>query len=163
MKQTLLSLLSKPSATHYLLLAFLVLAFLGFLDSTYLTILHYKNSFPPCSFAHGCETVLTSRYATFFGIPIALLGSGFYLVIMALVGVLLQNPVSTDRHGLSGLAMTKNIPSFLLLLTTLGLFTAIFLVYLQAFVIHAFCQYCLASEMIDFLLFDCSWWLWRKH
>lgn len=126
-----------------------VLGFLGFLDATYLTILHYKNVIPPCTIAHGCETVLTSSYATFLKIPISLLGVFFYVCV--LVGLLLF--VQTRN---------KLFTSLLLLVTTLGLLVAGYLVYLQAFVIHAFCQYCLASEFIDFLLFDCAWWLWRR-
>lgn len=59
-----------------------ILALLGFVDATYLTILYYQNVIPPCSIAHGCETVLTSKYATiFFGIPTALLGAIYYLTI----------------------------------------------------------------------------------
>ncbi len=133
----------------FLIGLFLILGFLGFLDATYLTILHYKNIIPPCTLAHGCETVLTSNYATFWGIPIALLGAIFYVVL--LIGLLLF--VQTRNKFLTDL---------LLLATTIGLLVAGYLVYLQAFVIHAFCQYCLASELIDFLLFDCAWWLWRR-
>src|SRR5690348_14780226 len=66
----------------------IILSFLGFLDAAYLTILHYKNVIPPCSIAHGCETVLTSQYATLGPIPIALLGVFFYLVVLGLLGML---------------------------------------------------------------------------
>lgn len=136
------------SAIRYLPLAICLLAFLGFLDATYLTILHYKNAIPPCTL-HGCETVLSSSYATIFGIPIALIGGLFYLSVLGLLGLWLQ--------------MKKaSLLSLLSLLTLLALFVAIGLVYIQVFILHAFCQYCLASELIDFLLFDCAWWLWRK-
>ena len=150
MKQTLLSLIKKRSSLHYLLIALLILGFLGFLDATYLTILHFRNVLPPCSVAHGCETVLTSKYATAGGIPIALLGAAYYLTILVLTGLFWQ-------------LRNKYIPSLLLLLTTAGLLVGIYLVYLQAFVIHAYCQYCLSSELIDFLLFDVAWWLWRRN
>jgi uncharacterized membrane protein len=126
-----------------------ILAFLGFLDATYLTVLHYKNIIPPCSVARGCETVLTSQFATIFGIPIALLGAGFYLAVLALLLIWIQ----TKRTNLLTLLVT---------LTGIGLLVGILLVVIQAFVLHAFCQYCLTSELIDFLLFDCAWWLWRK-
>lgn len=133
----------------FLLGLFLILAFLGFLDASYLTILHYKNVLPPCTIAHGCETVLTSKYATVLGLPVALFGAGFYLFVMVLVGLFWQ----TGK---------KMVPALLLALTTAGLLVGIYLVYLQAFVLHAYCQYCLTSELIDFLLFDCAWWLWRR-
>lgn len=126
-----------------------VLGFLGFLDATYLTIIHYKNLIPPCTVSAGCEAVLTSQYATIAGIPIALLGVLYYLAVMAILIIWIQT-----KHG--------KWLTILVTLTGAGLAVGLFLVYLQAFVIHAFCQYCLTSELIDFLLFDCAWWLWRK-
>ena len=177
MKETLLSILKQRSSLQYLLIALLILGFLGFLDATYLTILHYKNVIPPCTAARSCEVVLTSKYATMlFGIPTSLLGSAFYLAVIILAGLFWQNQgdkisviarsettkQSHTKDRRATLAMTTKIPSLLLLLTTIGLIIGIYLVYLQAFVIHAYCYYCLTSELIDFLLFDCAWWLWRR-
>lgn len=137
------------STTRFLPTALGILGFLGFLDATYLTILHYKNAIPPCTLAGGCETVLTSQYSMLFGIPISLIGVVYYITVLALLLVWIQ---------------TKRVKwlTLLVVLTGAGLAVAIYLVYLQAFVLHAFCQYCLTSELIDFLLFDCAWWLWRK-
>src|SRR5260221_14036881 len=115
----------------------IILSFLGFLDAAYLTIIHYKNVIPPCSIAHGCETVLTSQYATIGPVPIALLGVFFYLSVLSLLGILSQ--------GLKPKLITK----LLLGITGLGVLIALGLIYLQAFVLHAYCQYCLASEAID--------------
>lgn len=156
---------------YFLIGLFLLLAFLGFFDASYLTILHYKNVIPPCSFAHGCETVLTSKYATLFNIPVALFGSIFYLTLIILLGLFWQAQSDESGKNVSErnirdktqfISLSRKISDCLLLLTTSGLLVGLFLVYLQAFVIHAFCQYCLASEVIDFLLFDCAWWLWRR-
>lgn len=146
---TLLALIKKRSALHYLLLSLLILGFLGFLDATYLTILHYKNVLPPCSLAGGCETVLTSKYSVALGVPIALLGALYYLLVIILTGIYWQTKY-------------RYIPALLLTLTTVGLLVGAYLIYLQAFVLHAFCQYCLTSELIDFLLFDVAWWIWRR-
>lgn len=136
------------SLLHILPFGIGILGFLGFVDATYLTVLHYKNAIPPCTI-HGCEIVLSSQFATIAGIPIALIGAGYYLVVLLLLGLFLQYP-------------SRRATTTLVLLTGLGLFVGIFLVFIQAFVLHAFCQYCLASELIDFLLFDCCWWLWRR-
>jgi uncharacterized membrane protein len=200
MKDSLLTLLRKPSATRYLLIALLVLAFLGFLDASYLTILHYKNTIPPCTL-HGCEVVLTSKFAVFLGLPLGLYGALYYLAVIISAGIFLQStnegvtrlgtpferlqrdhrakPSERGKEsaGPRGFWTSlqaessvrgqndriKLLPSLLLLLTTTGLLVGIYLVYLQAFVLHAFCQYCLTSELIDFLLFDCAWWLWREQ
>jgi len=163
------NLLRSKSAGFYLLLSLLILGFLGFLDASYLTILHYKNVIPPCSIAHGCETVLTSKYASIFGLPLSLLGAGYYVVVLILTGIFWQMQPSTSSGNKSSLSerseskgVLPNLPSLLLFLTTCGLLVGIYLVYLQAFVLHAYCQYCLASEVIDFLLFDISWWLWKS-
>ncbi|SRR5258706_10499741 len=147
----------------------IILSFLGFLDAAYLTIIHYKNIIPPCSIAHGCETVLTSQYATIGPVPIALLGVFFYLSCLGLLGSFFY---SSSESALADKSRSQNdtssrqartIKNLLLLLTGLGALTAIALIGIQAFVLHAYCQYCLASEAIDFLLFGCVWALWRKN
>lgn len=119
----------------------IILSFLGFLDASYLTILHYKNIIPPCSIAHGCETVLTSKFAVIGPVPIALLGVGFYLAILVLLGLLLENK------------QELKIKLILLAVCSFGLVVSIILVGIQAFILHAFCQWCLTSEGINLLIF----------
>lgn len=132
----------------YLLLLF---ALLGFLDASYLTIQHYQHSIPPCTIG-GCETVLTSSYATIIPhVPTSLLGTGFYLVVMVLAGIFL-----TIGHK------PYSISLLLFILCSLGLLVGIFLIGIQAFILHSWCYYCLFSELIDFLLFDASWWLYSS-
>lgn len=113
----------------------LVLSILGFFDTAYLTIIHYKNLIPPCSIAHGCETVLTSRFSMIWGIPIQIPGILFYLATIVILLV-----ISQTRQRLFLIVLT--------ILVSLGLIVSAVLFYLQAFVLHAFCQYCLASEVI---------------
>ncbi len=122
---------------------FLILSFLGFLDTVYLTITHYRNVLPPCSIAHGCEKVLTSQYSTFLGIPIQIFGIAFYITLIILLILLLQ----TRKQLIFWLLFLLVIAG---LLVSAGLFS------LQAFIIHAFCQYCLASEVIILFLFIIS-------
>lgn len=127
----------------------LILAFLGFLISVYLTVLHYKNIAPPCSLASTCETVLTSKYATIFNIPIALLGAGYYLVLIILL---------SKNHNPSFLIQNSNnfankIHFLLLSLTTLALIISFLLIGIQAFILHAFCQWCLTCEGINIIIF----------
>lgn len=136
-------------STFHLCLLTAFFAFMGLLDSLYLTILHYKNLIPPCTIG-GCETVLSSRFATIGTVPIALIGVVFYLSILGLLFWWYQT-------------RQKNLLSLLLLLTSIGFLIAILLVGIQAFVIHQYCLYCLSSELVDFLLFDSIWWLWKKE
>lgn len=139
----------------------LILAFLGFLDATYLTIIHYKNIVPPCSIAHGCETVLLSKFATIGPIPIALIGSLFYLTIMVLLGIYLQlggsyssSEQSESRSSnINSSRQARTILNLIFLLSLISIVISFVLVYIQAGILHAFCQYCLTSEGINVLLF----------
>ena len=62
----------------------LSLSLIGFIDAAYLTVSHFMSVIPPCSLAE-CETVLSSKYADIAGMPIALLGALYYLVLFFLV------------------------------------------------------------------------------
>ncbi len=117
-------------------IAFLLLSIAGFFDSSYLTILHYKNAIPPCLIAKGCETVLTSQFSTIAGIPIALIGSLFFLtlIILLLLGLL----------------------KYFKLLILAGVVVSVVLFCIQAFILHAFCQYCILSEIIIAAIFILS-------
>lgn len=144
LKKFLASPVSKK-ALPYLLLIFSVL---GLLDAAYLSIQHIFNTIPPCTIG-GCETVLTSSFSIVLGIPLPFLGAGFYVVILILTGLFLQTK-------------NKRLTTIIFTLCTLGLLTGIFLIYVQGFILHAWCYYCLFSELIDFLLFDTAWWLWNS-
>lgn len=119
-----------------LILYSLFLGFLGFIVATYLTILHYQNALPPCSLTSNCELVLTSKYASILGIPLALFGSIFYLSIIALCLL-----ISTSYR--------KIFLNAFYLFVTLGFIVSLILIYIQANFIGAFCQYCLISEVIS--------------
>lgn len=91
----------------------------------------------------SCETVQTSRWSVFLGLPVATWGLGFYALMLVLAIVSLQERFATSR----GLALT------MLLLAGWGaLFTA-WLNYLEAFVIHAWCEWCLFSAGMVVVLF----------
>lgn len=110
-----------------------IISFLGFLDSAYLTILHYKNAIPPCSVTNGCETVLTSKYAMVGPLPVSLLGAFFYLAVIILCILILTNYKKTILDTFYFLALS-------------GFLVSVVLIYIQAEILHAFCQYCLISE-----------------
>lgn len=123
-----------------LVVIFLAATLAGFLDASYLTVKHYANATPPCSVLHGCETVLTSSYATIGKVPISLVGSAYYLVLFLLSVLFLD----TKKEIIIRRAAQ---------LTWIGLITSAGLVSLQLFVIHAICLYCMASAIISTLLF----------
>lgn len=116
-----------------------IVAAVGLADSVYLTIHHLTAVPVPCSIISGCETVLTSQYAEIGGIPLAAFGAlayflAFSLAILAAFG----NRTMWTVFGVQ--------------VTLMAVFTA-WLIYLQAFVIGAFCQFCLLSALTTFTLF----------
>ena len=117
-----------------------VLSAIGFLDASYLTAEHYLGLVPPCTITTGCEQVTTSAYSIVAGIPVALLGAFFYLIVLAKVLWLwTEKKYEYLRH--------------LAYFTWLGLFAAIYFTAVQAFILHAYCQYCLLSALTSTLIF----------
>lgn len=120
------------------LLAALV-ALCGVADAVYLTVKHYTGEAVPCSVVAGCEQVLTSSYAEIAGIPLAAFGALAYFAAFSL----------SILTAFGNRAMWK---VFGVQVVLMAIFTA-WLVYLQWFVIGAFCQFCLISAAITFTLF----------
>lgn len=120
---------------HYaklLVPAALACAFAGFIDAVYLTALHYLGDLPPCLFGSGCDVVLSSAYAHVGTTPLALFGAGYYLsVLLLLIAYLDRNDVRILRCA-----------GFI---TAGGVVASLVLVYIQLFVLAAYCMYCLVS------------------
>lgn len=118
-------------------------AFIGMVDALYLSI--KRNAGPiPCHVTHGCTDVLTSRYSEIAGIPLSWLGLAFYITILSLVVFKLF------EDGNSPL----NFPlPVIFYLTGAGLVISALLVGIQAFILKAFCEYCLLSATLVLLMF----------
>jgi len=119
---------------------FVAISFFGFLDATYLTVKFFTGGPIPCSLLDGCDVVTKSAYATLGGIPVALLGALYYIGLFLLSLIILE---------------TKNqkLLTFLSLIPAIGFIFSIRLVYLQAFVLDAYCLYCIISAGISTILF----------
>ena len=115
-----------------------VVSLIGLADAGYLTAKHYSQSEVPCSIITGCEQVLNSAWAEFYGVPTAMFGAFAYFAAFSLALL-----TSYGRGALWNL--------FGLLSAVMALFT-LWLIYLQAFVIGAFCQFCLFSALTTFIL-----------
>ena len=124
---------------NWLIIAFLAVSFLGFLDAAYLTAQHYLGTIPPCVITTGCETVLTSEHSIIFGIPTALLGSFYYLLLFLL--------------AVFSLDMKRGIIRFAAFLTPMGFLASLYFVYLQLFIIEEICTYCMVSAATSTILF----------
>jgi uncharacterized membrane protein len=118
----------------------LLLSIVGIIDSIYLSIKHYTLSAVNCSIFEGCELVTTSSYSTVFSVPVALLGIIFYAFIFSFALMFLKS---------------KSNKSLILLLTisSIGFIVSMWFVYVQVFILHAFCFYCLISASLSTTIF----------
>ena len=109
------------------------LAVVGLLISAYLTWVHYAGVAPVCvGGSGGCETVQASSYATLLGVPVAALG------LVGYSGLLL----SAFLRGGAGAYLG-------LLVALVGTLFSAYLTYLELFVIHAICEWCVASAITN--------------
>lgn len=128
-----------------------LVSLVGVADAAYLTAKHYTDKNVPCNLFSGCEQVLKSSYAEIFGIPTAAFGLLAYFTVFSLA--VLTAYGSFRLWNLFGAAVALMV-----------IFTG-WLIYLQAFVIQAFCQFCLISAATTFTLlivFIVSQYLARK-
>ena len=115
-----------------------LLALIGFFVSLYLWL--YKIGVIgtlQCG-AGGCETVQTSRWAEVFGLPVAFYGVVGYAVLFVVGLAGLQPRFGSDRRVTWSLAV----------LASVGFLFSVYLTYLELFVIHAICRWCVVSAVI---------------
>ena len=123
-------------AILYGLIALISLA--GLADSIYLTIEHISGRSVKCTIVSGCSEVLSSPYATVGGFPLALIGAAAYFSVFSLA------TLAAFEYKLAGTLLT--------LLVAVMFLTTLWLLYLQAFVIGHFCQFCLLSAIVTTIL-----------
>ena len=128
----------RPRSSLVLCWTLAAIALLGLADATYLTVAHLTGDDAVCGSAIGCSTVLGSAYATIRGIPTAAFGALAYFTVFSLAIL-----------AAFGYARMRG-----LLMVVVGLMFAasFYFLYLQAFVLHAFCPFCLFSAALTFLL-----------
>ena len=114
------------------------LALIGLADAIYLTVQHVTGQSVRCTIVSGCSEVLSSSYASFNGIPLALIGAVAYFTVFRLA------TLAAFGYPLVG--------KLLAVVTTLMFLTTLWLFYLQAFVIGHFCQFCLLSAAVTITL-----------
>ena len=111
---------------------------IGLADSIYLTVEHLSGQSVRCTIVSGCSEVLSSSYATIRGIPLAAIGAFAYFTVFSLA--------TLAAFGYRGAGKLLTLIVGAMFLTTL------WLLYLQAFVIGHFCQFCLLSALVTMTL-----------
>jgi uncharacterized membrane protein len=109
----------------------MLVSLIGLGDSLYLTIQHLTGQSVRCAVTTGCSAVLSSHYAAIAGVPTAAFGALAYFAAFSLA-TMASFGYERARTALAILVAP-------MLIMTLWLF------YVQAFVLHAFCEYCLLS------------------
>lgn len=122
-------------------IASLILAVLGLLDSIYLTWVKFSGKYALCGPIGNCESVNTSQYSEVFGIPIALLGAGAYLVVII--------SLSLESRGSF---WAEYSPLIVFGISLIGVLYSIYLTYIEVAVLKAICPYCVISAIILVLL-----------
>ena len=95
----------------------------------------------------SCETVQTSKWATFLGFPVGAWGVAYYAAVLAI-----------SLAGLaSALADRLWVSQLLVGLTGFGVAFSLWLTSLELFVIHAICQWCVVSAILAMALLLIAW------
>lgn len=140
---------SQNPIPRWFALSLLVVALLGLADASFLTLEHLRGVPPPCGGSSQCEVVTTSSYAIILGIPVAYLGAMYYgfLVFLCILYFDKKNP--------SWIRLAS-------LITPIGLIMSLWFVGVQAFILHAYCYYCLGSAASSTTLAIISAFFWKK-
>jgi uncharacterized membrane protein len=115
-----------------------IVAVIGLADATYLAVQALTGETLSCGGSPDCFRVLGSSYARVGGIPVAMLGAlAYFTVFMFATFAAFGYP---------------RAPKFLVLVTGAMFLMTLWLLYVQAFLLHAYCRYCLFSAAITFLI-----------
>jgi uncharacterized membrane protein len=120
-----------------------VLALVGVLISAYMGAYSFGFAGDIVCGSGGCNIVQDSPWAKLYGVPVPALGLVGYgaLLIAALAGL---QP---------GLAASRMVSFVLVAGATIGLGFSAYFTYLEAFVIHAWCRWCVGSAVVAVVIF----------
>ncbi len=123
-------------AWPYLLAALFSLVGLG--DAIYLTVQDLTGQHLRCTITSGCSEVLGSVYAHIGPVPLASLGALAYFTVFSLA------ILAAFGYRFVGMLLAVLVATMFV--------TTLWLLYLQAFIIRHFCQYCLISAAVTTII-----------
>jgi uncharacterized membrane protein len=115
-----------------------IVAVVGLADATYLTVQALTGETLSCGGSPDCFRVLGSSYAKLGGMPVAMLGALAYFTVFTFA-----------TFAAFGYARAAK---FLILIAGAMFLMTLWLLYVQAFLLHAYCRYCLFSAAVTFLI-----------
>jgi uncharacterized membrane protein len=124
-------------------MAVAVLAMVGVFISLYMTAWKFGFISQLACGSGGCSLVQNSPWAVQFGVPVPVIGLAGYgaLLVASLVGV---QPSFSGSRGIAFIIAAG---------ASTGLLFTAYLTYLEAFVIHAWCRWCIISAVLATLIF----------
>ena len=137
---------------------FIAALILSLVISTYLIYVHYSDNESFCDISQGlnCDIVNKSLYAEFpvgDGIPVSILGFVTFSIILAIVILIKENysfKIFKTRIN------NKFLINFLIYLLTFSILFAAYLVYVELYLILSICIFCVALDILLFLMLYCS-------
>ncbi len=117
-------------------------ALLGALDALYLWIYKISSNDRMCLGSGDCATVNYSSYSEIYGIPIAVVGMGAYLLILVI-----------HFFETRWRPVKKNGTLLIFGLSLVGVLFSVYLTYIEFFVIFAVCPFCFASAFFMLFIF----------
>ncbi len=119
----------------------IVLAILGAADAVYLLVYKLSGNSQMCLGSGGCHDVNFSSYSEIYGIPVSVFGIAAFLAILCILVLEKQLKVAE-----------KNGPLVIFGICLGGVAFTAYLTYLEVYVIHAICPFCVASAVLIGLL-----------
>ncbi|MBI2634053.1 vitamin K epoxide reductase family protein [Candidatus Peregrinibacteria bacterium] len=117
------------------------IAAIGISETAYLIRSRRHDQKPVCVLGRSCSIVLESKYNRIFGIHNDILGFLFYIKISIILGLIVAGVGPLDTWNMIAKASIGFAAVF-----------SVFLVYLQKFVIKAWCFWCLMSAFTIWLM-----------
>lgn len=144
------------SSSLYAALPWVALALLslpGMGAAGYLTYSHYVDEPTMCAGIGSCQTVQTSEYSAIAGVPVALMGFGYFAAIGLLsVARLFRVPLAVDWGTPVAFMMAVAGVAFVAYLT-----------FVELFVIDAVCPWCVAVAVMTTISLGLVLWARREE
>lgn len=115
-----------------------MLAMVGLAEATYLLVLYLTGETAVCGGSPDCFRVLGSVYARIGGIPVAAFGALAYFAVFSFA------ILAAFGHGYARRFLTFTVGTMFAV--------TLWLLFVQAFLLHAFCRYCMFSAALVFIL-----------
>ncbi len=129
------------------------LSIIALLVSLYLVFLHYTpepSTFCNVSKSVNCDIVNKSSYSELFNIPVSILGALTFIGILLISEILQKNKTyKLLKHKIT----PRHLYLLLITILTWSIFFAIYLLYIEFFVLYAICLFCVVLDILILEMF----------